>query len=213
MKKYYLFVACVLFSMSAPAQDTLRRGVYVGIDVLKNVWPLVGLYPDLRSAYSIEPSIIIPLGRSHRYLHITPGFARFSGNNPSTLLAGQGYYLKAGWERRKRKFGAGLAGLLVAWRDEGTYRFTGTYFGDHVGAIPKRNRVAVGSELFLSYLIPIKSRLAIRLQPRVTVLAPFTGYADRADPPYLPGVGLIEGSHWKVSNGFSLQLFYRTSSN
>ena len=213
MKKYCLFLACVLLSTSAPAQDTLRRGVYVGIDVLKNVWPLVGFYPDVRSAYILEPSVIISLRHPYQYLHITPGFARFTGKKTATLLSGQGYYLKAGWERRKRKLGAGLSGLLIAWQDEGTYRFTGTYFGDHIGSIPTRNRIAVGGEFFLSYFIPIKSRLAIRLQSRVTVLAPFTGYADRADPPYLPGVGLIEGSHWKVSDGFSVQLFYRTSSN
>ena len=213
MKKWCLLVVWMLIPVLLPAQDTLRR-VYVGTDLLKNVWPLVGIYPDVRSAYTVEPFVSIQLRNPHQYLHVTPGFTKFSSREASSsVLSGRGYYLKVGVERRKRNFGVGLAGLVVAWQDEGTYRFVGSYFGDYIGRIPRQNRVAVGGEFFLSVLVLIKTRLAVRLQPRVTVLAPFTNHADRPDPPFVPGVGLVEGSRWKVSNGLSIQLIYRTSPN
>lgn len=196
------------------AQDTVRRSVSIGIDLLKNAWPLATLYPEVRSAYTVEPTLIIPLHHPYRYLHITPGFTRFSAKETnSSVLSGQGYYLKVGLERRKRNFGVGLASLITFWQDEGFYRFKGSYFGDYSGRIPQQNHLAVGGEFFISSLIRVKKRLAIRLQPRLTLLAPFTDYNERPDPPFLPGVGLIEGDRWKLSSGFSVQLIYRTSSN
>lgn len=206
-----LFIVCLPNQLAA--QDTLRRSVYAGLDVLKSVWPLVGVYPGIRSAYTVEPSVIVPLYNQRQYLHITPGFTSFKAKDGVDIKSGKGYYLKVGLEQRKRNFGVGLAGLATVWQDEGTYRFNGAYFGDYIGLIPRRNRVAVGGEFFLNFYIPTTSRLVIRLQPRVTVVAPFTGYSERADPPYLPGVGLMEGSRWRASNGISLQLLYRTSPN
>jgi hypothetical protein len=125
--------------------------VYVGIDVLKNVWPLFSLYPEVRSAYTIEPSVQIQLKRPDRYLHITPGFTGFSGESQKAdirgnTLSGQGLYLKVGLEHRKRNFGVGYAALISGWKDQGTYRIKGSYFGDYNGIIPPKNRVAVGGE-------------------------------------------------------------------
>lgn len=215
MKKWLLLCACWCFANATVAHDTTRRSVAVGFDLLKSVWPLVGLYPDLRSVYVIEPTVSVPLRQPFYWLHLTPGYTRFRERDypaiNSSALSGQGYYLKVGVERRKRRFGVGGAGLLTAWRDEGTYRFVGTYFGDYVGIIPPKNHVAIGGEFFLSVVLPIKSRLYIRIQPRVSLLAPLTSQGERPGPAFLPGVGLSEGGRWRVSNGVSVQLFYRTS--
>lgn len=217
MKHRYLFLFMFFLPYQLLAQDTLGRTVYVGFDVLKNVWPLFSLYPEVRSAYTIEPSVQIQLKRPGRYLHINPGFTSFSGNHQTAdirgnTLSGRGFYLKVGLEYRKRNFGVGYAGLVSGWRDQGTYRIKGSYFGDYSGIIPPKNRVAVGGEFFVSLFGHISKRLAIRFMPRVNILAPFTSYSERPDPPFLPGIGLFEGSRWRVSAGVSLQLFYLTSS-
>ena len=215
MKKWILLCAYLCCINATIAQDTTRRSVYVGLDLFKSVWPLVGLYPYLRSVYVIEPTVSVPLRKPFYWLHLTPGYTRFRERDytafNSSALSGQGYYLKVGIERRKRRFGVGGAGLLTAWQDEGTYRFRGTYFGDLVGTIPPKNHLAIGGEFFLSLIKPIKKRLIIRIQPRVSLLAPLTSQDERPGPAFLPGVGLSEGGRWRVSNGVSVQLFYRTS--
>jgi hypothetical protein len=217
MKRLYLifsFVFCL--TGNALGQDTTRRSIDVGIDVLKSVWPLVGLYPDLRTAYTLEPIFIIPLNKPGRYVHITPGFTSFNTHpavgSQSITQSGHGYYIKVGHERRIRKLGIGAAMLLSAWQDEGTYHLKGSYFGDYAGITPRQNRLAIGSEFFIGEQIPVSKRFTLRIQFRVNIVAPFTSHNERPMPAYLPGVGLLTGGDWTFGEGLSVQLLYRTSS-
>ena len=196
-------------------QDTIKRNVDIGIDLLKSVWPLAGVYPDLRTAYTLEPTLMIQLNKSSKYIHITPGFTSFTAKpnigRDSSRQSGHGYYLKVGYEKREQRVGIGAAMLLSMWKDEETYRLHGSYFGDYTGIIPQQTRVAVGSEFFVGGLLPISQRFALRIQFRVSIIAPYTSHSDRFVPAYLPGVGLLAGSDWVISSGITLQLFFRAA--
>ncbi|GAB4028512.1 hypothetical protein [Spirosoma gilvum] len=227
MKRLYLLIFLVLISSgNGKAQDTASRQIDIGIDLLKNVWPLIGSSTGIGSAIIVEPSIILPLNKPNRYLHITPGFSSFhsksdislqsNGNtqvrNNRITQSGYGYYLKLGHERRMHRIGIGAAALLSVWNEEGVYRFAGSYFGDYVGPIPQQTRIAIGSEVFMGSFLPLTNQLALRIQFRINLLAPYTSHDERPAPIYLPGVGPVAGTSWAFGEGISLQLFYRASS-
>lgn len=216
MKNRLLALLFVCLIGSAFAQDSLRRPVYVGVDLLKNVWPLLSVYPDLRSVTVVEPTVLIQLNQPHHHVYVTPGFARFRESAApavsSAQLSGQGYFLRVGVEKRRRRIGFGGGSIVTTWRDRGMYRLKGSYFGDYVGIIPPKSHVAVGGEGFVVCWLPLGKRFATRLQYRGTVLAPYSGRGERPAPVYLPGVGLNSGNSWKASSSLSAQLLYRISS-
>ena len=194
----------------------MRRPVYVGIDLFKNVWSKIIQYPELRSLYVLEPTVILPLRRSYHYLYVTPGFARFEERAASFVsgsqLSGRGYYLRVGVEKRRHRLSFGGGGILTRWQDQGSYWFKGSYFGDYVGVIAPKNHLAIGGELVSSMLLPLGKRFATRFQYRLTALTPYGNQDERPAPVYLPGIGLHVGNRWTLSHGFSAQLLYRTPS-
>ncbi len=196
----------LLFTMSF---GQTKPPVLVGIDVLKPLLLLVN--PNQASFRLAEATVKIPL-LSTRYLSVVAGYGQLRSGlvYRNMLLNNRGYYLKVGTETQsKRGLVLGWHGLAALSNETGTYVFDGPTFGNYVGAVPERQRLALGVEGVLGHQFSLSDRLSLRVSGRVTTAVMVGPRADERPTHFVPGIGQVSGDALVYSVGLGLHLFYQ----
>ena len=196
----------LLFTLS---YGQTNRPVLIGIDVLKPVLLLVK--PNQASFRLAEATVKIPL-QSSRYLSIVGGYGQLHSGlvYRNMLLNNRGYYLKIGTETQSgRGLVMGWHGLAALANETGTFVFYGLTFGNFVGAVPQRQRLAVGVEGILGHQFSLSDRFSLRVSGRVTTALMLGSRADERPAHFVPGIGLVSGDALVYSVGLGLHLFYQ----
>jgi hypothetical protein len=218
MKK--LFVICVLTGAFSPAhsQDTLRKEVYVGLDVINSLPSYT--FPNkyyIRNTIIIEPYSLLDLPRINRRLYLGAGFAsgstrQYVDNDPSQHF--KGAYLRAAYEIKKvrnprKMIRIGYGPVLAIAGYEGKFRFKGPTFGDYEGRFRETKNFAMGIEAYFGYDFKLANDWLLRLTFRNVM-----GRRTAADTnvQYFPGFGYtISGvnNRFLYSGGLSVQIHYK----
>lgn len=206
--------------MAVAQTDSLRRPVYVGLDVLQNGQALLtssGVTTSGGQAYfrryaNVEPTLLVGLNKPKRYWRLTVGYTAFTSNKTqrNILLDDRGFYLKTGLERSYDWLGLGWAVTGHVWQSRDRFTFAGPYFGDYTGYIVNPSQVALGIEGYLRQYVRLGGRFGLRFIERLNVLTPLQFNLGNT---FIPGVGPVTRGAVKFGAGATMQLLYRLQPN
>lgn len=213
-----LFVFCLLGACVYAQTDTTdfrKPGISIGIDVFKNIPPLLlGDSYFIQNAVIIEPSLRVSHKPGRAWLiHLGVMKASTNKNLEFDNILKQnvkGVYIKAGWERefqRRKSMVVGWNGLLSMASYDGIFQLAGPTFGDHQGHFLDDNNVAVGAEMYFAHNSSLNGKWNVRSQVRMTLALRSGGTVK---PYYYPGVGVTEDMIGVLcSVGATFQVYYK----
>jgi hypothetical protein len=215
--KRILLAGLLLFSTgSVYGQDSLRRHPVVGLEILRMPIGLIarGKYNIAKATLAVEPIVLIPVGRQNRFIPVRLGYIRYrEATGPANIrLAGKGFFMKTGIERRRNGVSSGWLLTLSRWRSTGSFVFPGTFFGDYTGQMPTVDNFSMGVEWYVGPHLQLTSRLTLNTLFRLN-LATGSGRAERGFPErYIPGLGYtiapFGSRNFRLGAGANLFLSY-----
>ena len=200
-----LFIS-LLCGQAAFGQNSTRN-LYIGIDVFKNLPPLINGY-FFQKSLIIEPSLWIPLGYNGLHLNITPGYSSIYANPVYKNLEynNEGVFLKGGVNYLFFDyFSVGLLACASRYNEFGRYILEGPYYGGVEFPFNRRRITVLGLESQAMARLPVNKRLFIALTFR-------TGMHNlkrslNPDSYYIPGMG-VTSRDINITAGGSLSLQY-----
>lgn len=218
--KQFVATICMLAVVcsAAHSQDTLRKEVYVGLDVVNSLPSYI--FPNkyyIRKTVIIEPYYMVDLPRPNRRLFLGAGFAKgstnqFEDHDPPQHF--KGAYFRAAYEIKKTRnhlkmLRIGYGPVIAVAGYEGSFRFKGSTFGDYQGHFKETNNIALGIEAYFGQDFKLSDRWIARITVRNVL-----GRRTAADSyvQYFPGFGYTPAgvnNRFLYSGGVSVQIHYK----
>jgi hypothetical protein len=204
--KSSLIFCLQLCSILAFAQNSTRN-IYLGIDIVKNLPPLVKGY-FFQKSLIIEPSVWIPVGNNGFHLNLTPGYSSIYANpiyknleynNEGTYVKGGVNYLFLDY------FSIGMAACLSRYHEFGRYILEGPYYGGIEFPFTRRQVTVAGLESQGIIKCPLTNRLFLTFIARGGI-----HNLDRTLSPesyYIPGMG-VTSRNVNITANVSVSLQY-----
>lgn len=211
-------------SLSAPCQP--KKSIYIGLDVFKNLPPLVDKARYFTGALIIEPNVRVQLAQQ-LFFNSQLGYSRISNEviyNNLTDYVNLGHYVKTGLlysfsnedEEIHSRVGVSIgANFTFSWfREDGTAQIDGPVFGDFRQPYSKTLNT-LGLEFPFNIPVQLAPSWKLNFQLRANVI--FTRHPIFPFPVYYTsGVGIngrpnneVALSKEILTGGFTMQLFYK----
>lgn len=205
LKSSLLF--CLFLYGQAVFGQNKDRNLCIGIDVFKNLPPLVKGY-FFQKSLIVEPSLLIPLGNKSWYLNISPGYSAIQANPIYKNLDynNQGIFLKAGLNYLAGDYlSFGVLACFSRYDEFGSYVLKGPYYGGVVFPFNRRQLNVLGSELQMMYGIPVHKQVYIALISRGGIHNLNRGLSP--DSYFIPGMG-VTSRDFNITAGLSVNVQY-----
>lgn len=218
MKQFIFMIMLALSAFPAISQDSLRRGQYLGIDVINSIPSFI--FPDhyyIRNTIIVEPYYLLDLARPTRRLHTGAGFASGTTHQHNAFDPPQrfrGTYFRIAYEVKKahkplHALRLGYGPILSLAGYHGKFSFEGPTFGDYKGHFKETNNVALGIDGYFAYDFTLHKDWLLRLTLRnvVGLRGAASSYVQ-----YFPGFGYTPpgfNNRLLYSGGMSLQIHYK----
>jgi len=218
-----LFIVPLLFCLSLTAQCQPKKSIYLGLDVFKNLPPLVVKAGYFTGALIIEPNVRVQLAQQ-LFFNGQLGYSRVSNEviyKNLTDYANLGYYVKTGLlysfsNEDLSRVGVSVGvNFTVSWfHEDGTAQLNGPVFGNFRQSYSKTLNT-LGLEFPFNVPVQLAPFWKLNFQFRANIILtrhpilPFPVY-------YTPGVGIngrpnneVAISNEILTGGFTMQLFYK----
>lgn len=221
-----LFTLPLLLCLSLAAPCQPKKSVYIGLDVFKNLPPLVDKAGYFTGALIIEPNVRVQLTQQ-LFFNGQLGYSRVSNEviyKNLTDYVNLGCYVKTGLlysfsnedEAIHSRVGVsmGVNFTFSRFREEGTAQINGPVFGDFRQSYSKTLNT-LGLEFPFNIPVQLAPSWKVNFQLRANVI--LTRHSTLPFPVYYtPGAGINGRPHNEVSllneilkGGFTVQLFYK----
>ncbi|QHT67069.1 hypothetical protein GXP67_10625 [Rhodocytophaga rosea] len=200
-------IGCLLLYGQAAFGQNSTRNVYIGIDIFKNLPPLVKGY-FFQKSLIIEPSVWIPLGYGGWHLNFTPGYSSIYANPVYKNLEynNEGIFLKGGVNYLFMDyFSFGIVACASRYSEFGRYILEGPYYGGKEFPFQRRQVRVLGLETQAIIKFPLSKRFFLAFIARSGI-----HNLDRALSPesyYIPGMG-VTSRDINITAGGSISLQY-----
>jgi hypothetical protein len=204
--KNSLILGLLIYGQAVFGQDKARN-IYLGIDIFKNLPPLVKGY-FFQKSLIIEPSIWIPLEYNGVHLNITPGYSSIYANPVYKNLQynNEGVFLKGGVNYLLFDyFSLGIVACASRYNEFGRYILEGSYYEGVEFPFNRRQLTVLGLESQAMARLPLNKRLFIALIFRSGIHN--LKRSLNPDSYYIPGMG-VTSRDVNITAGGSLSLQY-----
>ncbi|MES2733037.1 MAG: hypothetical protein V4714_14910 [Bacteroidota bacterium] len=228
MYRFFVLIPLLIIGLEGRSQETKHR-IYVGLDIFKNIPPLVDKQGYFPSTLIIEPIVRVELAK-RLFLNVQAGYSKIGKEVIYTNLThyrNEGGYLKTGVlyavtdedipGRKRFGISLGLCLTFAHFDESGIAQLKGAFFGDLHKNYSHKGLNVVGVEVPCNLQLRLAHRWKLNFQPRINLLYTL-GKKTFLDFPvyYTPGAGnnqmeneLLKVPTTDITGGCTMQLFYR----